>query len=43
MDFLELFFGLMGRLLLGWGPSVSYETGTTAVREKGGHQIDPDG
>lgn len=43
MDFLELFFGLVGRFLLGGGSPASYETEAIAVRQKGGHQIDPDG
>lgn len=41
MDFLQLFLGPIGRLFLGWEPSVSSDPG--AVFLKGGHQIDPDG
>ena len=43
MDFLQLFFGPIGRLLLGWEPSISFDPGTTIVRTKGGIESDPDG
>ncbi len=43
MDFLQLFFGFIGRVLLGWEPSPFVEPAATGWREKGGSQIDPDG
>lgn len=43
MDFLQLFFGLMGRLLLGAEPSGSFGPGATTVPTKGGPEYDPDG